>query len=90
MKTFEEALTEYQSLLNDDTDFEHQWCDTLKDFYEWCSNYDDLKHIAKGEQMELILIILVPILYFIYDLIKTRREKQLNERLQKHLFKYYK
>jgi hypothetical protein len=40
--------------------------------------------------MELILIILVPILYFIYDLIKTRREKQLNERLQKHLFKYYK
>ena len=33
--------------------------------------------------MELILIILVPVLYFIYDLIKKRREKQLDERLQK-------
>jgi hypothetical protein len=40
--------------------------------------------------MELILIILVPVLYFIYDLLKKRREKQLDERLQKHLFKYYK
>ena len=49
MKTKKEALIEYQSLLNDDPDFEHQWCDTLKDFYEWCSNYEDLKHITKGE-----------------------------------------
>jgi hypothetical protein len=49
MKTKKEALIEYQFLLNDDPDFEHQWCDTLKDFYEWCSNYDDLKHITKGE-----------------------------------------
>ena len=54
MKTFKEALTEYQSLLNDDPYFENQWCDTLKDFYEWCSNYDDLKHITKGKICILI------------------------------------
>lgn len=45
IKTFEQALSEYQSLLNDDLDFENQWNNTLKDFYEWCSLYDDLKHI---------------------------------------------
>ena len=50
MKTFEEALTEYQSLLNDDPNFENQWSDTPKDFYEWCFNYDDLKHITKGKK----------------------------------------
>jgi hypothetical protein len=43
IKTFEQALSEYQSLLNDDLDFENQWTNTLKDFYEWCSSYDDLK-----------------------------------------------
>ena len=43
--TYEEALTEYQSLLNDDLDFKKQWSNTLKNFYEWCSFYDDLKHI---------------------------------------------
>jgi hypothetical protein len=32
MKTFEEALTEYQSILNDDPDFENQWSDTPKLF----------------------------------------------------------
>ena len=45
MKTFKEALTEYQSLLNDDPNFNNQWSDTLEDFYEWCSLYDDIKHI---------------------------------------------
>ena len=90
MKTKKEALIEYQFLLNDDDEFAENWNDCKNDFYEWCSLYDDLKHITKGEQMELILIILVQILYFICDLIKKRREKQLNERLQKHLFKYYK
>jgi hypothetical protein len=30
-------------------DFENQWSDTPKDFYEWCFNYDDLKHITKGK-----------------------------------------
>lgn len=39
--------------------------------------------------MELILIVLVPTLYFIYDRIKTKRDKQLDERLQKHLSKYF-
>ena len=47
MKTIEQALNEYQSLLDDDLDFENQWSDTPKDFYEWCSNYDDFKHIKR-------------------------------------------
>jgi len=50
MKTFKEALTEYQSLLNDDDDFNKEYKNTNKDFYEWCSNYDDLKHITKGNK----------------------------------------
>ena len=45
--TKQEALTEYKSLLNDDPNFQRQWEDTLEDFYEWCSWYDDLKHIKK-------------------------------------------
>ena len=49
MKTYQEALDEFISLINDDPDFENQWSDTPKDFYEWCSNYDDLKHITKGK-----------------------------------------
>lgn len=47
MKTLKQALNEYQSLLNDDPDFENQWSNKPKDFYEWCSNYEDLKHIKK-------------------------------------------
>jgi len=47
MKTKQEALDEFISLLNGDPDFENQWSNTAKDFYEWCSNYEDLKHIKK-------------------------------------------
>ena len=47
MKTYQEALDEFIDLINDDPDFQNQWSDTPKDFYEWCSNYDDLKHIKK-------------------------------------------
>ena len=48
--TRKEALNEYQSLLNDDNDFNKEYKNTNKDFYEWCSNYDDLKHITKGNK----------------------------------------
>lgn len=47
MITYQEALDEFLSLLNDDPDFENQWSNTPKDFFEWCSNYEDLKHINK-------------------------------------------
>jgi hypothetical protein len=48
MKTYQEVLDEFLNLRNDDPDFKNQWSDTPKDFYEWCFNYDDLKHITKG------------------------------------------
>ena len=48
-KNIEEALIEYQFLLNDDDEFAENWNDCKNDFYEWCSLYDDLKHITKGE-----------------------------------------
>jgi len=47
MKTKQEAFDEFINLLNDDPDFENQWSNTSKDFFEWCSNYEDLKHIKK-------------------------------------------
>lgn len=49
MKTFMEAQTEYFNLRNDDPDFEDQWNETEEDFFEWCSLYDDLKHITNKE-----------------------------------------
>ena len=49
MKTKKEALIEYQFLLNDDDEFAENWNDCKNDFYEWCSLYDDLKHITKDE-----------------------------------------
>jgi hypothetical protein len=38
--TMQEALNEYQSLLNDDDHFSDQWNNTKKDFEEWCNLYD--------------------------------------------------
>jgi len=49
MKTYQQALDEFYNLLNDDPDFENQWTDSHKDFLEWCSLYDDLKHITQKE-----------------------------------------
>tara|TARA_R100000231_G_scaffold68409_1_gene54618 strand:- start:580 stop:774 length:195 start_codon:yes stop_codon:yes gene_type:complete len=60
MKTEEEARDQFYNLINDDQDFKSQWghCDGLQikkaieeqedAFYEWCSVYDDTKHIKKG------------------------------------------
>ena len=71
MKTEDEARSEFNQLLYDDSDFQAQWgyCEgsqtkineydlrvltkeeAIKEqeeaFYEWCSLYDDTKHIKK-------------------------------------------
>jgi hypothetical protein len=49
MITEQEALDEFFGLINDDPDFENQWSNTPQDFFEWCSLYDDLKHIKQKE-----------------------------------------
>ena len=50
--TEDEARYEFDILRSEDEMFDTQWsCNDLKqqekNFYEWCSNYDDLKHITK-------------------------------------------
>ena len=45
--TEEDALDLYRSLLDDDPVFAECWYDCDPDFYQWCSNYDDLKHIKR-------------------------------------------
>ena len=46
------SLNEFYQNMNDDEDFKIQWYSDnpnilRKNFYEWCSNYEDLKHITK-------------------------------------------
>jgi len=53
MKTKKEAIDEFKRLLNDDFMFGKHWNDCDDDFYEWCSNYDDLNHIKKPESEEI-------------------------------------
>jgi hypothetical protein len=53
MKTKKEAIDEFKRLLNDDFMFGKYWNDCDDDFYEWCSNYDDLNHIKKPESEEI-------------------------------------
>ena len=53
MKTKKEAIDEFKRLLNDDFMFGKHWDDCDDDFYEWCSNYDDLNHIKKPESEEI-------------------------------------
>lgn len=38
---------------------------------------------------ELMILILAPIIFFIYEAIKTKRQKQKDERLQKAFSKYF-
>jgi hypothetical protein len=52
--TEEQARQEFDNLRNDDEHFDNQWgCNDYeqqeKSFYEWCSLYDDLKHITQKE-----------------------------------------
>jgi hypothetical protein len=54
--TEDEARYEFHNLQSDDEHFDTQWGYNdheaqEKSFYEWCSLYDDLKHIRK--QMEV-------------------------------------
>ena len=46
-KTKKQARQEFNQLLNDDGNFANQWKNTLKDFLEWCSLYNDTKHIKE-------------------------------------------
>ena len=53
MKTEEEARFEFDNLRSDDPVFDSVWgCNDEeqqeKNFYEWCSMYNDTKHIKKG------------------------------------------
>jgi len=49
-KTETEAREEYNKMRRDDPSFAECWSDDNFDFYEWCSNYSDYKHIKrKGE-----------------------------------------
>ena len=50
--TEHDARYEFDILISEDDIFDAQWgANNLKqlekNFYEWCSNYDDLKHITK-------------------------------------------
>jgi len=45
--TKQEALREYRENQYNDPFFAMQYKDDNDDFYEWCSLYDDLKHIKK-------------------------------------------
>ena len=48
MKTEKEARNEYNQLRIDDPIFSECWSSEDHDFYEWCSNYLDYKHIKRG------------------------------------------
>ena len=54
LKTENQARSEFNQLMYDDDEFIAQWrsCEGSQTkinnaFYEWCSNYDDLKHIKQ-------------------------------------------
>ena len=49
MITEEQALDEFRQLLNDDPIFAECWNDCDPDFYQWCSNYSNYKHIKRKE-----------------------------------------
>jgi hypothetical protein len=52
----EQAREEFNNLRSDDDHFDAQWGYNdheaqEKSFYEWCSLYDDLKHIKKTKEV---------------------------------------
>jgi hypothetical protein len=52
--TEEQAREEFNNLRSDDDNFDAQWGyndhkQQEKSFYEWCSLYDDLKHIKQKD-----------------------------------------
>jgi hypothetical protein len=55
--TEEQAREEFNNLRSDDNNFDAQWGyndhkQQEKSFYEWCSLYDDLKHIKPKEEIK--------------------------------------
>ena len=51
--TREQAIKEYQSLLQDDHYFAEQWTDTEKDFEEWCESHNIVLTSTKERAEEL-------------------------------------
>jgi hypothetical protein len=54
MMAYKQALNEFNNMRSDDDFFDLMWgCNDEqqqeKNFLEWCSMYDDLKHITKTE-----------------------------------------
>jgi hypothetical protein len=54
--TEDKARDEFNNLRSDDDHFDAQWSYNdheaqEKSFYEWCSLYDDLKHIKKTKEV---------------------------------------
>ena len=54
MMTYKQALNEFNNMRSDDDFFDLMWgCNDEqqqeKNFLEWCSMYDDLKHITESE-----------------------------------------
>ena len=52
--TIEQARNEFNNLRDDDPKFDLQWgCNDEdqqeKNFFEWCSIYDDTKHLKESE-----------------------------------------
>jgi hypothetical protein len=52
----EQARDEFNNLRSDDDHFDAQWSyndheEQEKSFFEWCSLYDDLKHIKKTKEV---------------------------------------
>ena len=55
--TYQEALEEFNQLLNDDPGFQLQWGHNSEKkqqdaFFEWCSNWEDTSHITKKIALE--------------------------------------
>ena len=50
MKTKQEARQEYNQMRNDDPVFAECWSTDDHDFYEWCSDYLDYKHITRSSK----------------------------------------
>jgi len=51
--TREQAIKEYQSLLQDDRYFAEQWTDTEEDFEEWCESHNIVLTKTKERADEL-------------------------------------
>ena len=53
--SIEDARYEFDNLRNDDDEFDSLWgCNDEQqqenNFFEWCSQYDDLKHIKRKDR----------------------------------------